>query len=100
MGRSVTPDELRRGREEFNYGKNQLILEMLKNGKRIPKEGVETVSVKETLLWAADSKTNILNLEEKFEPYFKKCTGKKANTAKIFEKVIGRTAKQEEAINL
>lgn len=100
MGRIISAAALREGREEFAYCTNQLILEMLNNKQHQAKEGVPHITVKESLISKTTSKARILDYETSFAPAFKKYAGKKADTAKIFNKVIGRTAKHEETMSV
>lgn len=98
MGRTVSPEALREGKEEFAYQTNNLILEML-NNKHQAKDGVSHISVKESLISKTASKARILDYEKSFAPEFAKCSGKKADTARIFDKVIGRTKTNETVIS-
>ena len=93
----VSGKELLAGKHEFEYNKNQRLLEMLANGKRLPKEGSEVLSTKETLVSKTTKKAVILKFESKFEKEFKKYAGKKAPTEKIYNKVVG-TAKEKETV--
>jgi len=100
MGRSVSSTMLKDGREEFAFQTNTLILEMLNKEQYKAKEGVPHISVKESLISKTTSKARILAHEKRFASAFKKYAGQKADTAKIFDRVIGRTSKVEESITL
>lgn len=100
MGRTVSGKELLAGQHEFEFNKNQRLLELLAQGKRLPKEGSKVISEKESLLSKTAHQARRLKLNAEFEKEFKRVAGKVANTAKIFEKVIGRQKQQEEVVAL
>ena len=100
MGRTVSGKELLAGQHEFEFNKNQRLLELLAQGKRLPKEGSIVVSEKESLISKTTHQAKRLDLCSQFEKEFKKVAGRTANTAKIFDKVIGRTRQQEEVVSL
>ena len=96
MGRKVSGKELSAGQHEFDFVRGESLLSFLAKGPRSPQKGKETVSVKENLVARTTDKVNRLSLVERFETEFAKYAGKFANTARIFEKVIGRKKTQEE----
>lgn len=99
MGRTVSGRELKAGQEEFAMGYNKVLLEMLAEGKRLPKSN-DTLSVKETLVSKTASKSRIIEHDNVFAPEFAKYAGKKVPTAKIFDRCITRTAKNESVVDL
>lgn len=100
MGRAVSGKELLAGQHEFSYKRNERLLQLLAEGKRLPKEGKEVLTERESLVSKTTYKSRVLALSNKFEKEFKKVSGKVANTAKIFTKVIGRNKTQEEVVSL
>ncbi len=98
MGRTLSPRELQNGREEYAVEYSSVLLAKIAEGKRIPQSN-NTISVKETLISKTASKSRVLANEKLFEKEFKKFAGKKAPTAKIFERCIGRTAKVESELS-
>lgn len=100
MGNTISPKECEAWRNERYYNINQIIVKMLEQGKRIPQVGAKLVSETKILKSRIMAKANILALEKKLAPEFERCTGKKADTAKIFSKVIGRNKKQEEVVSM
>ncbi len=96
MGRTVSGQELRAGQHEFDFNVKQRLVSLLAEGKRKVKEGCKAViTVKESLLSKTTHQRNRLLLGETLAPEFKKAAGKKANTEKIFSKVIGRKSQEE-----
>jgi len=100
MANTISPKECEAWRKERHFNINQIIIKMLGKGKRLPKEGVPVVTEERILKSRIEPKKTVLSLEEKFAPEFAKYTGKKADTAKIFSKVIGRKKTQEEVVAL
>ena len=100
MGNTISPKECEAWRSERRFNINQIIVKMLEQGKRVPKDGVTLVSEQSILRSRIMSKSNVLSLEQKFAPEFQAYAGKKADTAKIFSKVIGRNKKQEEIVSM
>ncbi|MBQ8615401.1 MAG: hypothetical protein IJ415_02425 [Clostridia bacterium] len=100
MGRTISGKEILAGQHEFKYNRNQRLLQLLAQGKRLPKEGKEVITEKESLISKTTYKSRILSLSEKFEAEFKKVSGQFANTSKIFSKVIGRKKTQEEVASV
>ena len=98
MGRTLSPRELQNGREEYAVEYSSVLLAKIAEGKRLPQSN-NTISVKESLISKTRSKARIVSYDEVFAPEFKKYAGKKAPTAKIFEKCIGRTAKAESELS-
>ena len=98
MGRTVSGRELKAGREQYAINYGEVLLTKLAEGKRTPKSN-DTISVKESLISKTASKARIINNNNVFAHQFEKYAGKKAPTAKIFEKCIGRTAKHENVIS-
>lgn len=96
---TISGQECQAWRSERYYNINNNMLEMLAQGKRAPKENVELVSEKESLIFKTTRKANIINHGNVFEKEFAKYAGKKAPTAKIFEKCIGRTSKSESELS-
>ncbi len=94
MGRTLSSRELKNGREEYAAEYSSVLLAKIAEGKRIPQSN-NTISVKESLISKTRSKARILNLEHYLAPEFKKHAGNKADTAIIFNKVIGKYAKNE-----
>ncbi|MBR4998504.1 MAG: hypothetical protein IKY10_01370, partial [Clostridia bacterium] len=94
----ISPKECEAWRNERHFNINQIIVKMLEQGKRIPKAGAKLVSEKSILKSRIAAKSDVLSLEQKFAPEFKAYAGKKADTAKIFAKVIGRNKKQEDIL--
>ena len=101
MGRTVSGQELQAGQHEFDFNVKQRLLTMLAEGKRTLKEGCKAViTVKESLLSKTTHQRNRLTLCQTFAPEFKNRAAKKADTAKIFSKVIGRKQVQEDVAAL
>ena len=100
MGRTISGKEILAGQHEFDYNRKQRLLQLLAQGKRLPKEGKEVITEKESLISKTTYKSRILAISEKFETEFKKVAGKTADTAKIFSKVIGRKKQKEEIASL
>ena len=98
MGRTVSGRELKAGQEEYAMQYSQVLLAKLAEGKRVPKSN-DKISVKESLISKTTSKERIIENCNTFAPEFKKYSGKKAPTGKIFDKCIGRTAKNENVIS-
>ena len=99
MGRTLSPKEMEAGIKEFAERKQIRLLEEMAKGPHVPKAGAEVISVQESLISKTTKKAKILSWQEVFEPEFKKYAGKKAPTAEIFERCIGRTAKSENTIS-
>lgn len=100
MGNTISPKECEAWRNERHFNINQIIVKMLEQGKRIPKTGARLVSEQSILKARIAAKSTVLSLEDKFASEFKAYAGKKADTAKIFSKVIGRNKKQEEIVSM
>ena len=101
MGRTVSGKELLAGQHEFEYNKNQRLLQLLAEGKRALKDvGKKVITVKESLISKTTNQAKRGELREQFEKEFSKYSGKVADTAKIFSKVIGRKKVQEEVVSL
>lgn len=92
---TISGQECQAWRSERYYNINNLMLEMVAKGKRVPKENVPILSERESLISKTRSKAIVVSHDEVFAPEFKKYAGKYAPTDKIFEKVIGKTAKNE-----
>ena len=95
MGRTVSGKELEAALKEFAERKQIRLFEEMAKGAHVPKANAERITVQESLIIKTTKKAEILSLQEKFEAEFAKYAGKKAPTAKIFDKVIGRTAKKD-----
>lgn len=97
---TISGQECQAWRSERYFNINNLMLEMLAKGKRVPREDAKIVTEKESLIFKTTRKANVLAAQRKFEKEFSKYAGKKAPTAKIFDKCIGRTAKAENTVSL
>ena len=91
MGRTVSGKELEAGIKEFAERKQIRLFEEMAKGAHVPKANAKLISVQESLISKTTKKAEILSLQQKFESAFEPYAGKKADTAKIFDKVIGRT---------
>lgn len=101
MGRTVSGKELLAGQHEFSYKRNERLLQLLAEGKRVVKKaGEKVISVKESLISKTTNLAKHLALCEKFKNEFSKCAGKYADTKKIFSKVIGINKTQEEVASI
>ena len=99
MGRTISGARAQAIREEYNYHYNQRLLELLAQGKRVPANKADVVSEQEILTQSIAKKTKRLENERLFDKEFKKHAGKKINTAKVFEKVVGKSAEKNEGLS-
>ena len=99
MGRSVSGKELEAGIKEFAERKQIRLFEEMAKGAHVPKAGSKLISVQESLISKTTKKAQILSWQEVFEPEFEQYSGKVAPTAEIFNRVIAKTAKQENIIS-
>lgn len=99
MNKTVSAKDLKAGIEEFAYNKNKRILMMLSEGKRVVANN-NVVSTKQSLIFKTTSKSNILSNTKLFEPEFAKRAGKKVNTARVFEKMVGVSSNVESDVVL
>lgn len=94
MINSISPEEMKAWRRDRYDNIARIELGLITQGKRLPKTK-KVVTEQEALIFKVTRKSNILKHENMFSKEFAKYAGKKANTAKIFEKCILRTAKKE-----
>lgn len=73
---------------------------LLDEARSIVQEVKETTSEKQLIKSRIKTKKRILEKQQEMEPMFEKFAGKKANTSRIFEKLVENKVKQEEVLSV